>query len=320
VNGDADAADVEAMLDELHTTPPSGFVARRTELATAAKEAGRAEDARRISGARRPTLSAWAANLLALARPDESRQFLELGQALREAHRTLDRAQLRELSAQQWRVIAAMSAQGAQLAAEAGHRLSDTARREVETTLRAVLADPDAAERWAAGRLQSALTPPATLPGAAGPTAPAAPARTARTPSTTTTRPRTKAARTPSATAAPVQRDDLAERRRAKEEQLSRARQDAKAAEQEVRAHRRKLASAGTAVDRARTRRERGQRHVDAAEERLRHARDQLAQDDEEVGKAEEQRRTAAAELARAERAARDAARAVDRLTRPRSR
>ncbi|MFF4519594.1 hypothetical protein [Streptomyces mirabilis] len=50
--------ELETALDELYTTPPSGFVARRETLAAAAKTAGRVDDARRIHAARRPTLAA----------------------------------------------------------------------------------------------------------------------------------------------------------------------------------------------------------------------------------------------------------------------
>ncbi|MCF2434793.1 hypothetical protein LV779_08765 [Streptomyces thinghirensis] len=109
--GDHDVEPVEAVLDELYATPPSEFVARREEHAAAARTAGRKEDARCIHAARRPTLAAWAANLLRRSRPEESRRFLELGQALREAHRTpgRDRPQgtLRAASAHRLRPVPA---------------------------------------------------------------------------------------------------------------------------------------------------------------------------------------------------------------------
>ncbi|MYS30450.1 hypothetical protein GTW38_26720, partial [Streptomyces sp. SID7804] len=166
-----DEGEVEAALDELYALPPSDFVARREERAAAARTAGRTEDARRIRAARRPTLAAWAANLLRRSRPDEAERFLELGRALREAYATLDPEGLKELSAQRRRIVSELSRQAAALAREAGHPLSDAVQRDVETTLRAVLADPDAAEVWAGGRLESTLTPPsefaATAPGPA---------------------------------------------------------------------------------------------------------------------------------------------------------
>ncbi|MET7477520.1 hypothetical protein ABZT17_24565 [Streptomyces sp. NPDC005648] len=118
--------DVEAVLDELYTTAPSDFVARRETAVAAAKTAGRPDDARRIHAARRPTLAAWAANLLLRSQPEESRQFLELGQALREAYQSLDAEGLKNLSAQRRRVVTALSRQTVQLAREAGQRLSES--------------------------------------------------------------------------------------------------------------------------------------------------------------------------------------------------
>jgi hypothetical protein len=45
--------DVEAALNELYTTPPPDLVRRREVLASAAKSAGRVEDARRIHAAKK---------------------------------------------------------------------------------------------------------------------------------------------------------------------------------------------------------------------------------------------------------------------------
>nr|WSX72958.1 hypothetical protein OH826_03295 [Streptomyces sp. NBC_00899]WSX80975.1 hypothetical protein OH826_48215 [Streptomyces sp. NBC_00899] len=288
--------DLAAALDDLYGTPPPGFVARREELAARAKAAGRAEDARRLHRARRPTLGAWAANLLVRSRQQESRQFLELGRALRDAHRTLDGDQLKELSAQQWRVISALSRQAAQLAEQAGRRLPESAQREVESTLRAVLADPDAAERWSTGRLETALTPPAGLPSADAPQA--APTRG------------------PAAPAAAA--DDLAERRRRRHrDQVARARKEAKAAEQAVRDHRKEQTAAGRALQAARDRREQAQHQAAAVEEQLRQARQVLRDADQEQREAEDHQQAAAETLTRAERDAQAAAVKVDRLDSP---
>ncbi len=157
------SGDVEGLVDELYATPPSDFVSRR-ELVAEAKADGRVEDARLIHAARRPSLAAWAANLLLLSQPAESQRFLELGRTLREAYRTLDADGMKELSDQRSSIVSALSQQAVALAREAGHRLSDAAQQDVASTLRAVLADQDAADRWAAGRLEMALTPPTDFP------------------------------------------------------------------------------------------------------------------------------------------------------------
>ncbi|WP_267716469.1 hypothetical protein [Streptomyces sp. CoH17] len=293
---------VEQVLDELYVTPPPAFVAHREERAAASRTAGRKEDARRIHAARRPTLAAWAANLLARSRPEETRRFLALGQALREAHRTLDADGLKELSAQRRRIVAALSRQAAQLADEAGHRLSQAAQREVESTLRAVLADSDAAGQWAGARLEVSLTPPSAFPSG---TAAAPPARPGPEPA-----PRPKSSRAASGTRA---KDELAERRRRRREERERAEQEAERARQRLRAARAEQADAETSLHAADDRLAGAQAALDAAEERLRAAREDLDRAARDRREAEERDRAAAHAVTGAEREARASARRVDR-------
>ncbi|WP_416982549.1 hypothetical protein [Streptomyces sp. T028] len=283
--------EVEAVLDGLYTTPPSGFVARREELAVAARAAGRPQDARRIHESRRPTLAAWAANLLLRSRPEESHRFLELGQALRKAHEDLDPAGIRELSAQRRRVVAALTRQAAELALDAGQRLSDAVLNEVSATLRAVLTDPDAADRWAGGRLDSALVPPSGFPSAPAPEG----AVRSRPPR-------------------PPRSDELAQRRR---KRLTRARQEAEAATRKLDDRRAEHTDAETAVQRARDHHSRAQHEVDETQERLRRAQEALRTAAGEEQRAEDRYRTAADALARAEREARQAVRELERLEPP---
>ncbi|MFD9436648.1 hypothetical protein [Streptomyces sp. NPDC060002] len=295
--------DVERVLDELYATPPSAFVSRREQLAAEAKRDGRGDDARRIHGARRPTLAAWAANLLLRSQPQESGRFLELGRALREAYRTLDADGIKELSEQRRSIVSALSRQAAQLAREAGHRLSGAAQQDVESTLRAVLADEDAAERWAAGRLESALTPPADFPSLDASTAGSAHRAARPAPAPPASRPRAK--------------DELAERRRRRQQQLGRARRSAEAADHRLRELSAGRADADASLRRARDRHERAREHESAAEERLREAQQELRRAERERQEAEERLRTAAEAVDRAERAAQDAAQEVARLAEP---
>ncbi|MFJ6070618.1 hypothetical protein ACIQFU_07165 [Streptomyces sp. NPDC093065] len=299
--GGPDAGAVEQVLDELYGTPPSAFVARREERAAAARTAGRKEDARRIHAARRPTLAAWAANLLTRSRPEEARRFLELGQALREAHRTLDAAGLKELSAQRRRIVAALSRQAAQLAGEAGHRLPQAAQREVESTLRAVLADPDAADRWAGGRLEVSLTPPSVFPSGS---APAQPARDGPEP----------APRPESSRASPQSRakDELAERRRRRREELARAEREAERAARRLREARAERADAEESLRAADDELARVQEAVTDAEERLRAAHEDRGRAEHDRREAGERDRAAGRALAEAEREARASTRRVD--------
>lgn len=293
--------DVEAVLDELYTTPPSSFVARRETLAVAARTAGRAEDARRIHAARRPTLAAWAANFLLRSQPEESRQFLELGSALREAYRTLDAAGLKDLSAQRRRVVTALSRQAAELARDAGHPLSEAVRQDLAETLRAVLADPRAADQWADGRLVSALTPPREFqPG----TAPAAEGTGSR-----------RRPESPRPSARASKKNELAERRRIRQEELTRAKKAARAAEQHLREERARRAQADTELQQARERTEQALQRVSVIEEQVQQAREECQQAENAQREAEEHSRSVAEASAQAERAARESAQHVRRLT-----
>ncbi|MET7457427.1 hypothetical protein ABZT03_37310 [Streptomyces sp. NPDC005574] len=292
---------MEAVLDELYTTPPSDFVGRREELAAAAKAAGHGEDARRIRASRRPTLAAWAANLLLRSQPQESQRFLELGQALREAYAALDASGINELSEQRRRIVAAMSQQAAQAAQEAGHRLSTAAQRDVESTLRAVLTDPDAADQWAGGRLEAALTPPSDFPGTARPAGVAQ-------------KPRRKVLQLSVRTGA---KDELADRRRQRDELLDQARTAADEAAQRLRDARAEQADAEAARQRARERHDQAQQQVSAAEQHLQQAQQELQEASQEQQEAEERGHAAADAHARATREAREAEQAVKRLSAP---
>lgn len=297
--------DAEGPLDELYATPPPHFVSRREELAADAKAEGRKEDARLIHAARRPTLAAWAANVLLRSQPVASRRFLELGRALREAYRTLDADGIRELSEQRRRIVSTMSRQAAALAREAGHPLSDAAQQDVASTLHAVLADQDAADRWATGRLRSALTPPADFPS--GTAAPAgAPRTSARAPAA----PRSSRERAGT-------KDELARRRRRRQEQLAQARKAAEAADRRLREQRAEQADADASMEQARDRHDQARQQVSAAEGQLRQARERFQKAEQEERAAEERCRAAADAVAGAERAVRDAAQEVERLAAP---
>ncbi|CAM5732437.1 hypothetical protein SALBM311S_12735 [Streptomyces alboniger] len=295
--------DAEGLLDELYATPPPAFVSRREELAAEAKAEGRSEDARLIHAARRPTLAAWAANVLLRSQPVASQRFLELGRALREAYRTLDAEGIKDLSGQRRSIVSTLSRQAAALAREAGHPLSDAAQQDVASTLHAVLADQDAADRWATGRLQSALTPPADFPSST-----AAPTDAHQKPTRAPTAPRSS--RTPA-------KDELAQRRRQRQEQLAQARKDAKAADQRLRRQRAEQQDAEASMEQARDRHDQARQQVSAAEEQLRQAREELQKAEREQQAAEERCRAEADAVARAEQAVRDASQEVERLATP---
>ncbi|MEU6660020.1 hypothetical protein [Streptomyces sp. NPDC046821] len=158
--------DVDDVAEELYRLPPAQFIAARDARAAEAKQAGDAAAARLISRLRKPTLAAWVSNLLA-RRKDEAGRLLQLAEAMRDAHRTLDPEQFRTLSHQQHVVIAGLAREAGGLAREAGQPVSGNVLQEVEQTLRAALADPEVAEQWATGRLTKTLAAPTEFPGTA---------------------------------------------------------------------------------------------------------------------------------------------------------
>ncbi|MFB7633552.1 hypothetical protein ACFC0M_21790 [Streptomyces sp. NPDC056149] len=150
--------DLDTVVNELYALPPGEFTPARDARARAARAAGDRGLAERIRQLRRPTHAAWASNLLARDRGADTARLLRLGEELRQAHRELDGRRLRELAGRQHEMVAALTGQARHLAARAGHCLGANAQRELEDTLRAVLADQESAHEWARGRLTQPLT------------------------------------------------------------------------------------------------------------------------------------------------------------------
>ena len=168
---------VSAASAELYAGDPDEFTARRTALAADARAAGDADAAKRIAALRKPTRAAWVVNLLVRAAPDAPARLAALAAALRAAERSMDGAQLRELSAERGPLLDDLTGQAFRAA-----DLTDppaALREEVTGTLSAAIADPDVATSLAAGTLTRAqhwagfgVTPEAALtlvPGAAPP-------------------------------------------------------------------------------------------------------------------------------------------------------
>lgn len=157
--------DLESVADELYALPPGEFVAARGRHVAAARTAGERDLAKEIAALRKPTLAAWAGNLLVRSAPEQVDTVRRLGEGLREAQDRLAGEQLRELTRQRNALVAELAREARRLAAEAGQPVGDAVQHEVETTLHAVLADPDAAREWATGHLAKPL---ATRPGFPG--------------------------------------------------------------------------------------------------------------------------------------------------------
>ncbi|MEU7005469.1 hypothetical protein [Streptomyces sp. NPDC046332] len=259
--------DVEQVIDELYGVAPDEFVAARDARTAEARRAGDADDAKRIAALRRPTLAAWASNRFVRERPEDVRRLLALGETLQEATRLLDPTKMREAAGVRNKVIAAEVREAAAVAGEAGHPLSAAVRQEVEQLFRAVLADPDIAAEWSAGRL---VKPPEGTVGF-----------DSIVPETLPARPEPQRRRRPDARAQPDARA-----RAAAEKEAGRA---AKAAEEAAAEARRK------------------DEERDAAEARAEEVDDRVAALEDQLREARSEQRTARKEAKEAARTAREA-------------
>jgi hypothetical protein len=132
-------------IDQLYGVRPEDFTALRTQLAAAAKKRGDADEAKRIAAARRPTTAAWVVNTL--VREDDSARgrLADLSERLRAAHSSMDGARIRELSAEQRKLIDELVRSG--FAATGLTDPSAALRDDVMGTLQAAIADPQVAAR-----------------------------------------------------------------------------------------------------------------------------------------------------------------------------
>ncbi|MFI1396810.1 hypothetical protein [Streptomyces sp. NPDC020681] len=295
--------DLESVADQLYGLPPGEFIEARRSYVAEARKAKDGALAARIGKLGRPTLAAWASNLLVRSDPDQVAALLRLGEGLRQAHEQLDGEQLRELSRRQHAVVGALVRQARQRAAEAGHPVTETVQREVEATLHAVLADPQAAQEWAGGHLVKSLSPPVGFTAAA---VAGAPARAAPPPAPAP-EPVTPVADKPRASAKDKSREEARRRK------LAEARRDAEAAEQQAREQEEELQEAEAQREQAETvlkeARERAAalaRELSAAQEaerRTRGALDDARRQEAEAGRlARKARRDARTARTRADR------------------
>lgn len=149
--------DLDAIADALYALPPEEFVPARDDQVSEARSRGDRDLARALGRLRRPTRPAWLANLLARHRAEQLDGLVSLAAGLAQAQRTLDGSQLRALSSQRNRAVAAMAREAGRLAQDAGSPATDAQLRELQGILEAALAQPEVAEELKAGRLTRTL-------------------------------------------------------------------------------------------------------------------------------------------------------------------
>jgi hypothetical protein len=155
--------ELEGIARPLYALPYSEFVAARTAAAkdvsafglTAAGQRALAAEVRALP---KPSVAAWAVNMLAAHSPEILRELAGLGTSMQAAQDALDATDLRRLSQQRRQLLAGAVKTAHALAAQQGRAISAAVATEVEQTLRAATADPGAAAAVQSGCLLRALS------------------------------------------------------------------------------------------------------------------------------------------------------------------
>lgn len=150
----------QSVADELYDLAPAGFTAARNARAAAARTAGDWDLAVRIAALRKPTIVAWLANQLVRQNPDEVQSLITLGEQLRAATAAMAGPELRRLATLERELIQGLVHTARALAGARGLHIPDAANQSLADTLRAAVADPDAAHALLSGHLTQALEPP----------------------------------------------------------------------------------------------------------------------------------------------------------------
>lgn len=154
--GERRLADVAA---RLYALPFDDFVPART---AAAKEAAAAKNvnspATEVRALPKPSLAAWAVNMLAARQPETLQQLAALGRSMRAAQSALDAPTLRRLGQARRRLLAGAVQAARDVAQQQGRKISSATAADVEETLRAATADEGAAAAVQSGRLLRALS------------------------------------------------------------------------------------------------------------------------------------------------------------------
>lgn len=146
------------MADELYGLPPDEFMAARTAREQEARADGDKALAAEIKALGKPSTAAWACNVLVRHAREEIANLVELGGLLREAQQNLAGDELRALDVQRRQLVNALTRQARSVAHQLGHPVSTQVGTQIEETLRAAMADPDAGEALVEGRLTSPLS------------------------------------------------------------------------------------------------------------------------------------------------------------------
>lgn len=147
--------ELTSIADRLYAEPADAFTDARN---TAAKECGDKALAARVKKLKKPSVAAWAVNLLVRRESGQIDSVLELADSLRAAAQALDGDELRALTRQRRQLTTALASSARSLAHESGVRLTGPVVEQVEGVLNAAMLDPAAARVVRTGRVLTAFT------------------------------------------------------------------------------------------------------------------------------------------------------------------
>jgi hypothetical protein len=147
--------ELAAIADRLYAASPDAFTDARN---AAARETGDKALAARVKKLKKPSVAAWAVNLLVRRESDQIDSVLALAESLRAAAEALDGDELRALTRQRRQLTTALASSARSLAHDAGARLTGPVVEQVEGMLTAAMLDPVAAEVVRTGRVLTAFT------------------------------------------------------------------------------------------------------------------------------------------------------------------
>jgi hypothetical protein len=147
--------ELTAIADVLYAGPADEFTDARNR---AAKDVGDKELAAQIKKLKKPSVAAWAVNLLVRRESEQIDSVLGLAGQLRAAAEALDGDELRALTRQRRQLTTALAGSARSLARDAGVRLTGAVVDQVEGMLTAAMLDPVAAQAVRTGRVVTAFT------------------------------------------------------------------------------------------------------------------------------------------------------------------
>jgi hypothetical protein len=142
--------------DRLYSEPLSDFTPARD--AAARQAAPDKTLAARIKALKKPSVAAWALNLLVRREAAKIDQVLDLGESLRAAAESMAGEELRALTRQRRQLTNALAGTARDLAREQDVRLTTTVVDQVEGMLTAAMLDPVAARVVRSGLVLTAFT------------------------------------------------------------------------------------------------------------------------------------------------------------------